>query len=71
MYEIVTDDQVLDQIARLPIVALVGYAEALRSSRRSLLSHRMSSTAALLGLLQLLTIAELMGDRFRGGRSIG
>jgi hypothetical protein len=31
----------------------------------------MSSTAALLGLLQLLTIAELMGDRFRGGRSIG
>ena len=29
MYRIVTDGQALDQIARLPIVALVGYAEAL------------------------------------------
>jgi hypothetical protein len=29
MYEIATDEQALDQIAQLPIVALVGYAEAL------------------------------------------
>jgi hypothetical protein len=46
MYEIVTDDQVLDQIARLPIVALVGYAEALRATLAPVAPHVLDRGAA-------------------------